>query len=269
MCQKETGNLSQQRKKIIKYYESFYTSLYERVFRKKQPSSSKKGLGFIFFKRFPGFCRWLDIHDPQSFVAQILEWCGVTEGRKLLDVSCGGGALLAATEAKGLSTYGVDISWEALRFSKRSTNQTLFALANAEKLPFNDDIFDYICCIGSLEHYLDPLSALCEMLRVSTEGATFCILVPNAYYIGVLKHNIFRHEGDYVQITDQVFEKVRTTKQWREMIKKSGFRVLGVRKDNHCWVIPTLSWKDVLLSIFHKLLPVTLSRQVVFICRKA
>ena len=55
-----------------------------------------------------------------------------------------------------------------------------FIVGPAEKLPFADGQFDFVSCLGALEHFLDPTRALREMVRVATPDAEFLLLVPNA-----------------------------------------------------------------------------------------
>ena len=53
----------------------------------------------------------------------------------------------------------------------------------AEKLPFADASFDLVSCLGSLEHFVEPVVSLREMARVARGDAQFLILVPNADFL--------------------------------------------------------------------------------------
>jgi len=48
-----------------------------------------------------------------------LDYLGAQKGRKLLDVGCGTGFLLLAAFKRGLKTYGIDISEEAIKIAKK------------------------------------------------------------------------------------------------------------------------------------------------------
>ena len=48
--------------------------------------------------------------------------------------------------------------------------------------PFDDNTFDYIEAVDILEHILDAVSFINEMIRIGKQGCKFKIQVPNAKY---------------------------------------------------------------------------------------
>ena len=101
---------------------------------------------------------------------------------KFLDIACGTGHLLKAASNRGLKTYGVDISKEGVKISQNNSPKSEIQVARGEALPYTDNQFDYICCIGALEHFLDINKGLKEMVRVGKTHAKYCIVVPNKDY---------------------------------------------------------------------------------------
>jgi len=99
---------------------------------------------------------------------------------KWLDVACGPGLLLGVVAEKGIKTYGIDISETAIEMARSALPNADLQVANAEDLPFADNTFDFISCLGSLERMLDLDKVLKEQLRVANHNAKFVYLVRNS-----------------------------------------------------------------------------------------
>ncbi len=147
------------------------------------------------------------------------------KNKRLLDVACGQGTLLAEAE-KYMQTYGVDISKQAIEKAKKIAKQTVFKISAGEKLPFKDGFFDYIACMGSLEHFVDMDSALKEMKRVLKVDGKVLIHVPNSVY---LVHKILR-----INTQGQINERLATEEEWISVLDEY-FNVDKVEKYNTRW----------------------------------
>jgi SAM-dependent methyltransferase len=154
-------------------------------------------------------------------------------GRKLLDVACGTGEWLMAVNGLGAITVGIDISQVALDACNRYLTNTELHCSPAENLPFGDREFDFISCLGALEHFLDPQSALREMVRVAKPNAMFLLLVPNS---GFLTQRLGLYRG-----TDQVDlrEEARSLEGWKELFQSAGLRIERRWRDLH---VLSTSW---------------------------
>jgi SAM-dependent methyltransferase len=188
-----------------------------------------------------------------------------TKGGRLLDIGCGPGNLLKKAEDHGLASYGLDISVEALKIAKRNSPNSKLFLASGERLPFASDFFDYITCMGSLEHFTDMDMALKEMLRVAKPDAKFCIMVPNINYI-------------FGAGTGQIEEKLLTLGEWSKILEKNGMRIVKIKQDKYFGKAITLkkiitqnSLKGKLRLAKRKLLwmfmPLEKTYQFIFLCK--
>jgi SAM-dependent methyltransferase len=148
-------------------------------------------------------------------------------GLQLLDVACGTGEWLSAAAELGAAPVGVDIAHKALGVCRQRLPQAEIHCGPAETLPFADHRFDVVSCLGALEHFLDPLAALREMVRVAKPSAIFILLVPNADFLparlGLYKGT---HQVD-------VREEVRTLAEWRALFESVGLRVRHRWRDLH------------------------------------
>lgn len=104
----------------------------------------------------------------------------VKEGGEFLDIACGTGQMLKAGLEKKLNLTGIDLSGVAVKQAQGRLPSADIRKENAEKLPFSDDKFDYITCLGSLERMLDKNKALKQMHRVLKSDGRMCILVRNS-----------------------------------------------------------------------------------------
>lgn len=144
---------------------------------------------------------------------KMLDQLGVPfdKNRRLLDVACGNGFLLQAAE-KRATTFGIDLSENAIRNAARAAGNTLFFCASGERLPFPKGFFDFVTCLGSLEHFIDIELALSEINRVLAAGGRANIHVPNSRY---LVHKLLGIDSQ-----GQPNERLATEREWRELIEK-------------------------------------------------
>jgi SAM-dependent methyltransferase len=149
------------------------------------------------------------------------------KGKRLLDVACGTGQWLGAAAALGAIPAGIDISQKALEVCRKSLPHADVRCGPAEQLPFADGYFDVISCLGALEHFLDPDTALHEMVRVAKPSAIFILLVPNS---GFLPLRFGLYSG--TEQTD-VREELRSLAEWGRLFEGAGLRVRFRWRDLH------------------------------------
>ena len=164
---------------------------------------------------------------------QLTQKMGLQAGQKMVDVACGRGELLLVASEKGVQPSGIDISEKAITLCQKLMPAGDFHVGVAESLPFADNEFDIVTCLGSLEHFLDPLAALREMRRVAKPTATFLFLVPNA---GFLTHRLGFFRG-----TNQtaVHEVPLMIEAWAALFNQAGLAVSAKWRDLH---ILSLDW---------------------------
>ena len=162
---------------------------------------------------------------PAAAYPVFLDLLGATAGTRLLDVSCGTGSLLAAARDRAVDAVGVDLSDEAVKLAKRFAPSAEVAVGAGEALAFRDGSFDYVSCLGSLEHFLDMGKGLEEMKRVAKPAARFCIMVPNQDFIG---WKVLGHQGTAQQ---DINEHLLPLKAWQQLFEQHGLVVLRVVPD--------------------------------------
>ena len=214
--------------------------------------------------------RGLQTMRPAAAYPVFLDLLGASPGTRLLDVSCGAGSLLAAAHARGVESVGVDLSDEAVRLAKRVAPSAEVAVGAGEALAFHSGTFDYVTCLGSLEHFLDMGQGLEEMKRVAKPDARFCIMVPNQDFIG---WKVLGHQGTAQQ---DINENLLPLSAWRRLFEQHGLSVVHATPDR--W--HAVRWRSAgargvkrlligpLLELAWRLIPLRWQYQFVFVLER-
>ena len=86
--------------------------------------------------------------------------------RDVLDVGCGAGLDLVRLARAGAKAAGIDLSTGSLALASRylavENVSALLAQADAARLPFRDESFDLVLCLGVLPFAPDPFRYRCR-----------------------------------------------------------------------------------------------------------
>lgn len=103
----------------------------------------------------------------------------------ILDVGCGTGHYIQEMLIRNHQVVGSDIAFGMLMKAKQKLNNfknnSSLIHANIENLPFDDEAFDAIVCIGVIEYLPDPRKALKELNRLVKNEGVVIVSAPNLY----------------------------------------------------------------------------------------
>jgi ubiquinone/menaquinone biosynthesis C-methylase UbiE len=131
----------------------------------------------------------LDEARFESFVRELRKCAGRLEGRRILEVGSGYGAMLVhCCKAMELDITGIEpskrdydgryeIAQRLLTENGLAPNRIVQGVG--ENLPFTDASFDVVYSFQVLEHVQDPFGVLSEMWRVLRPGGTLYLNAPN------------------------------------------------------------------------------------------
>ena len=123
-------------------------------------------------------------------------WTPVSPQR-VLEVGCGSGVFLEWFKSQGHMVAGLEPSSSALELARRRLSPKVrLDQGFAENLPYDDNEFDTVALITSLEFVDDPDLALKEACRVARRNVLLGVL--NKYSIGRLHYSIQRFWKDSV-----------------------------------------------------------------------
>ncbi len=212
-----------------------------------------------------------DAWRPAEAFPVFLEMANATPGMTMLDVGCGTGFLVQAAIDAGIKANGIDISEEAAAIARKHNPSADIRVGSGETLPFDDDSFDCVFCLGALEHFIDMHKGMMEMVRVAKPGAVFCVVVPNVDFLG---WRFRRRKGTTQQ---DINEKLYSCREWRVFFEKCGLAVEQIKQDRWWFVnrwryMADASWwrrvKALLRGLLWRIMPLRATYQFVFIMRK-
>jgi ubiquinone/menaquinone biosynthesis C-methylase UbiE len=109
---------------------------------------------------------------------------------RILDVGCGTGLHTAWFNAQGIETHGITVNRDEI--AKRKHDNVAFG--DMCDIPFPAESFDFVFCLGSLEHTFSPFIALCEFNRVLRPDGMLFIDMPNIYNMEVMDERYWYHK---------------------------------------------------------------------------
>ena len=146
---------------------------------------------------------------------------------KHLDVACGLGLLLKAISVKTKNINGIDLSDQAIEIAQEYCPESTLTQGNAENLPYEDETFDSISCIGSLERMLDRKKVLAEQRRVGKKEAQFCYMVRNS------EHFLWRYFWKPLGIRNKKgHQDAMNLEEWERLFKSCGFKIVKIYPDH-------------------------------------
>jgi SAM-dependent methyltransferase len=225
-----------------------------------------------------------ELRFPKEDYAHFYSWLNIPPGAKglsLLDVACGQGFFLQCAEQANdrLALWGVDFSPVAIEKARVKLRSASLVETSVSQLPFQNEAFDYIVNLGSLEHFHRPVDSLKELRRVLKTTGKAMIIVPNQYYLG----NIWRVLA-YGEEDDQGQEgmtRYRTVRGWEVEFRQAGLDPIAVQgyngEDHIAWYFKRKNnrvtkeekaYRHVLDTFVKPLIPLNLSQCFVFFLRR-
>jgi 2-polyprenyl-6-hydroxyphenyl methylase / 3-demethylubiquinone-9 3-methyltransferase len=127
--------------------------------------------------------RWWDptsefrpLHEINPLrLAHIERLAGGLEGKRVVDVGCGGGILAEAMAERGAQVTGIDLADKPLKVAMlhgmETGSRVAYRLVSAEDLAAESPGgFDVVTCMELLEHVPDPASTVAACARLARPG---------------------------------------------------------------------------------------------------
>ena len=135
------------------------------------------------------------IHDSELFnipdeLVEAVKLADLHPRNKVIDVGCGIGILFKLLPEDIIGT-ALDISQVALTKVKDIYRNVETVRAMGELIPYSDNYFDILFCMGSLEHFLSIEKGVKEFYRVLKPEGQAIILIPQRNFL--LKNAIYHY----------------------------------------------------------------------------
>ena len=138
----------------------------EKILDQVPPDYYESGVKINFFQKYWHSRKW---HHLKEFLISV-------GGNRLLDIGCADGTTTKQIKKiLPLTTItGIDLYKKAIDHAKRKASKIRFIHGDVHNLPFNNNSFEIVTAVETLEHLDNPNKALAEIYRV---------LKPNGYLI--------------------------------------------------------------------------------------
>ncbi|MBI2644491.1 MAG: class I SAM-dependent methyltransferase [Candidatus Wildermuthbacteria bacterium] len=120
--------------------------------------------------------------DPEDFRMRVVaDFFGEIKGAKVLDVGCAKGRFAKALAKLDAKVVGVDSSEKLIESARVNVPIAEFFVGSATHLDFQNNAFDRVLCVETLEHIPDIEKAIAEMMRVVKSGGKVLIIDKNKF----------------------------------------------------------------------------------------
>jgi SAM-dependent methyltransferase len=127
-------------------------------------------------------------HLVGRFLHRVSELAASERPRRILEVGCGEGIVLATLAARlpGSRLDGLELDETALEEARKRCPGATLVRGDACALPFGDQSFDLVVCLEVLEHLPEPARALRELRRVARAGCLLSVPYEPFFRLGNL-----------------------------------------------------------------------------------
>ncbi len=213
------------------------------------------------------------LRDSDAYYHWVLDRLAPAVGTRLLDIACGEGLLIQAARQRGVNGIGIDLSSLGTTLAHKRLGASWVSISNGEFLPFADQSFDYVTNTGSLEHFVDPIAGIKEMIRVLKPNGQAALVLPNSYYLVDIIWQVWR--TGYSPNHKQPLERFASFREWWDFLENGGLRVRKAYKYNFCFPRSKADWlwyrqhpRKILNLCLAPFIPYNFSNHFLYICSR-
>ncbi|MFI5250929.1 MAG: class I SAM-dependent methyltransferase [Bacteroidota bacterium] len=191
---------------------------------------SAKWQGEIYADQCDRFNRAVERRKEYTFsmLARLLQ----NQQGTALDIGCGAGKYTEGLSNLGFETFGVDISPAMCQISEERLRATenyfriRFAVGDIEQIPFSNEKFDLVLCVGVLGYLTSDVKAIHEISRVLKPGGYVLINIENMMSLSNIDYVFRKKFGSLLKMEkngdDELQSGVSMNSPW--VLDHSGYR---------------------------------------------
>jgi len=134
------------------------------------------------------------LHGRQSKVLEMIADLDLPKGASCLELGTGGGQNAIKYADMGFHVHGVDSSDELLKAANKLVlPDSNLKFSNVDlnlRMPFDDESFDLVVVVGTLQYLMEPSACVKEVNRVLKPGGYFIVCQRNALSFNVLRRPV-------------------------------------------------------------------------------
>ena len=125
---------------------------------------------------------WWFVSKKKIVLDFIDRYVPTNDNHKILDIGCGSGLMLNALEQIG-DTYGMDMSDDAINFSKEIFSGTVKKGMLPDNISYDEEYFSLVVALDVIEHVDDDRASLTAIRSHIAEGGQAVISVPACMFL--------------------------------------------------------------------------------------
>ena len=157
---------------------------------------------------------------------------------KVLDIGCGSGLMLNALAKVG-QTFGMDMSDEAISFSKEIFDGRVEKGALPDQVPYQEEFFDLITALDVIEHIDDDVGSISAIRALLVPGGKCIFTVPAYMFLWSAHDEMNQHKRRY------------TLPELNEKLVQAGFTVEKISYYNTL-LFPAVFLVRMLNNLLHR-----------------
>ncbi|MEP6811358.1 MAG: class I SAM-dependent methyltransferase [Actinomycetota bacterium] len=190
--------------------------------------------------------RWHLEHTGESDPTPTAAWhemakkqLGDIRGLRVLEIGCGPGAFARYLVEQGADVTAADFSPAAVELTDGLiAGRGRSLVADIQNIPFEDESFDLVVSLETLEHVPDPDRGLAELVRVTRRGGRLIVTTPNYLSLIGLYRVYLRLTGRTFSEAGQPINQPLVLVDRVRKLKRLGCRVDAVDGTVHLLPIP-------------------------------
>lgn len=155
---------------------------------------------------------WWFVTKKEIVLDTISRFTTTRDDTQILDIGCGSGLMLNALEQLG-QTHGMDMSDDAIGFSKEIFSGEVKKGSLPNQVPFQENFFDLITALDVVEHVDQDVEALAALHSHLAPGGKAVITVPAYMFLWSAFDDINEHKRRY------------TLGELKEKLLRAGFTI--------------------------------------------
>ncbi len=194
-----------------------------------------------------------------QYVERVLTMAGVGQGRRVLDVAAGPGALTLAAARKGAEVLGSDFAPKmverlAQRAAESGMSNVTTQVMDGQALDAEDGSFDAVCSNFGVIFFPEPERGFREMWRVLRPGGKAAVTAWSSLErlepMKLVADAIRRAVPDFKPAGPPVWLQFQDSSVLTQSLERAGFQSVQVETVPGSWSLPSIAWvQDNLLGM--------------------
>ena len=177
------------------------------------------------------------LQGGEPYYKHILQLIKPKQGQRLIDLGYGRGFFLREAEKHGLKLAGLDFCEASKAAASRVVTKAMLAVGDIHNIPYKDNTFDFVSCLGTIEHLVKPQEGIREIARILKPSGVVVMTIPNsiyfysrvwlmyAKYLAAKTLNLLRLRKKPAVFIRQPIDRFYTPKEGQRLLEKNGLRV--------------------------------------------